>query len=132
MAALLLAQAVGLAHRIEHDVGHRPAGLGGALAMAAHDHAGRDTAPRHDAVSDGRADGHAHDPAAATGATHEEGSATCRLIDQAAHADAAPAASLSATLPVAAPAVPAPEGVRAVVKSGAQPYRARGPPPNLA
>lgn len=132
VAALLLAQAAGLAHRIEHDVGHGPAGLGQALAAAAHGHAGHDHAHQDGADGDCSADGHAHDLHDATGATHEEGSSTCRLIDQAAHADAAPVASLTATLPAAAPTVPAPTGVQAVVKAGAQPYRARGPPSNLA
>jgi ABC-type Zn2+ transport system substrate-binding protein/surface adhesin len=134
VAALLLAQAFGLVHRIEHEVGHRSAGLELALAHAA----ALDAEAHEGDVCDSGDHGHAHDHDhdhdhdSAFSATHEEGSATCRLIDQAAHADAAPAASLPASLPAAATSVPAPKGVQAVVKAGAQPYRARGPPSNLA
>lgn len=137
VAALLLAQAFGLAHRIEHEVGHRSAGfaLAQGPASAEHDRSAHDAAQPDAAACDDHAHGHAGDPAhghdAAFGATHEEGSATCRLIDQAAHADAAPAASMPASLPAAAPAVPAPKRAQAFVKAGAQPYRARGPPPHL-
>jgi hypothetical protein len=128
VAALLLAQAFGLVHRIEHEVGHRPAGLGLALAHAA----AHDAEAHEGEACDSGDHGHAHDHGSAFSATHDEGSATCRLIDQAAHADAAPAASLPASLPAAATSVPAPKGVQAVVKASAQPYRARGPPLTLA
>ena len=112
VAALLAAQAFGLAHRIEHDVGHRPAG-----------HAHHD----HEAHAVGAAV-HVHSDVP----SHEEGSATCRLVDQVGHADAAPASAAPALPPVATPSAPPPCGVRAVAKSQAHPYRARGPPSVLA
>ena len=121
MAALLLAQAFGLVHRVEHEVGHRPAGWELALALGAdaHDHHGHDL------------HGHDHDDVAGE-STHEEGSATCRLIDQAAHADAAPGHAVPPLVPVDAASAPLPQADPAVARAQAHPYRARGPPSQLA
>jgi hypothetical protein len=106
--ALVLAQAVGLAHGLahpQHDVG---------VAVAA-----------------------AQDESGATGLQaafeqHDEGSAECRLIDQAGHGDAASPAALAAwafALPgFSAPAAPAAPRSSAC----ARPYLARGPPSFLA
>jgi len=103
VAALLLAQALGLAHR----VAHAPQ----ALALATHAH-----------------EDHAH----GFDAHHDEGSAECRLIDQAGHGDAATAPVVVADVPgighearcVAAPAF--------VALAPARAYHARGPPLFLA
>lgn len=106
--ALLLAQAVGLAH----GVAHPQAALHDDVSVAAHDEA-------------------------ATGLQvafeqHDEGSAECRLIDQAGHGDAAspPAhtVSLFALPGFDAPAAPA----ATCLRGGAKPYLARGPPTLLA
>lgn len=97
VTALLLAQALGLAHRVAH---------------APHAHAGT--------------------VASAFDIQHDEGSAECRLVDQAAFGDAVTTPVVLAGLPPAGPepalgALPA-----AVAKASAQPYRARGPPSILA
>jgi hypothetical protein len=102
--ALLLAQALGLAHGIAH-----PNVQGLAFGAASH--------ARHD---------HAHGEHA-----HDEGSPQCRLIDQLTHADvlvAPPPATLTDASPAPLPAfaaqqAPALEAARA---------RARGPPLHLA
>ena len=103
VAALLLAQALGLAHR----VAHAPQ----ALASVVH-----------------AQEGHAH----GFDAHHDQGSAECRLIDQAGHGDAATAPVVVADVPgvgreargAAAPAFAALAPARA--------YHARGPPTFLA
>jgi hypothetical protein len=103
VAALLLAQALGLAHRVAH------APLVLASGAQAHEH-----------------------PAQGFDAQHDEGSAECRLIDQAGHGDGAPAPTVVADVPragrealrVAAPAF--------VAQAPARAYHARGPPPFLA
>jgi len=111
VAALLLAQAFGLAHGVVHAPG---AGL---LAQAAHD-------------ADDRDRDHDHDDGAFS--QHDEGSAECRLIDQAGHGDAAAAPAVAAGLPPAGRAAERIEPPARIVKAGAQPYRARGPPHPLA
>jgi hypothetical protein len=108
VAALLLAQALGLAH----GVAHSPQ----VLAPATHAH------------EDQAHEDHAH----GFDAHHDEGSAECRLIDQAGHGDGAPAPTLLADVPhvgrearaVAAPAF--------VALAPARAYHARGPPPFFA
>jgi hypothetical protein len=102
--ALLLAQALGLAHGIAHPNAQGLALV--AASQAGHDHAHGD---------------HAHD----------EGSAQCRLIDQLTHADLL-VAPPPATVPDLSPApLPAFAAQRAPALEAERP-RARGPPPLLA
>lgn len=101
LAALLLAaQAAGLAHRLAHAPGLPGSTLAKAAAATA----------------------------AAAGASHEAGSADCRLIDQLAHADVlcTPAVTL-ALLPqhADAAALPAQQARAAATPAG---YLARAPP----
>jgi hypothetical protein len=110
--ALLLAQAIGLAHAVVHPRA-APALLHAAVAYGEHDE-------------------HAHGPTGLFDAHHDEGSLQCQLLDQLTHADglAAPSALASTfAAPVeafaAAPAAP----VRAACARG---YHARGPPQRLA
>jgi hypothetical protein len=136
--ALLLAQGLGLAHRVWHDPAHH------AVAGAAQ-HGGHDDCEHGAAHEGGLEAGHdvAHRPGhdglpAAAGSPafvhinglspgHDEGSAECRLLDQLAHVDAllgsAPMASADA-----APA--APEGVAPCSAAGRPraAYQARAPP----
>jgi hypothetical protein len=104
--ALVLAQAVGLAHGLAH--------------------------PQHDAALAQASDERAATVLQAAFEQHDEGSAECRLIDQAGHGDAASPAALAAwafALPgFSAPAAPAAPRSSA----GARPYLARGPPSFLA
>ena len=101
--ALLIAQAIGLAHAVAHPYAHERS-----VAQA---------------VS------HAH--ANAFDAQHEQGSLQCQLLDQLLHADglAAPPQSWTFPAPDAGFAAAPAELVRATCACG---YHARGPPLNLA
>lgn len=103
VAALLLAQALGLAHRIAH--------VPQALASVAHAH-----------------EDHAH----GFDAHHDEGSAECRLIDQAGHGDAATAPVLVVDAPSAGREARRAVAPACVALAPARAYHARGPPPFLA
>jgi len=111
--ALLLAQALGLAHRIAHA---QPAQAG---VLHTHSHA------------------HEHEPGhpilAAAFDQHDEGSAECRLIDQAGHGDAAAAPTVAPgdlVAPDGGAARPSPTAT--FLTACTQPYSARGPPSFLA
>ena len=105
LAALLLAQALGMVHRVLHGAHAAPVQ---ALALP---HAERQQAQLLAALFDG----------------HEEGQADCRLFDQISHADLA-----AADLPVFEATLP--HGVRPVAHghwhAAARPagFQARGPP----
>jgi hypothetical protein len=101
--ALLLAQAVGMAHAVAHPQAHQPA-----AAAQDHDH------------EHGAFDAH-----------HEEGSPQCQLLDQSSHADGVAASSPALTFhaPAAALAAAPAAIVRATCACG---YHARGPPLPLA
>jgi hypothetical protein len=93
LLALLLGQALGLAHRVVHDTAH--AGLPSTerpTASDVRDFSGAvdiGALPWSPHGSHGLADPGAHDCETAGGLfdSHEEGSAECRLLDQLAHAD---------------------------------------------
>lgn len=105
---LLAAQALGLAHRIEHAPGH-PAGQQAVLGLAS--------------VGAGL---HSHgEPAAGE---HQAGDAQCRLVDQLGHADALCAAAWDAPAlgPVPGQA-PSPAARVALLPQPAA-YQARAPP----
>jgi hypothetical protein len=104
--ALLLAQALGLAHGIAH-----PNAQG--LAFVAASHAGDAHVGAHD------------------GQAHDEGSPQCRLIDQLTHADLL-VAPPPAALPGASPAPLPTFAARQAPALEAERPRARGPPPLLA
>ena len=109
--ALLLAQAIGLAHAVAH-----PQAAAAALSTALHAEPDDDHA-------------HASNP---FDAHHDEGSPQCQLLDQLTHADgfAAPSAGASTfAAPVEAFSAAAAAPVRAALASG---YHARGPPLFLA
>lgn len=114
VAALLLAQGLGLAHR----VAHAPI----ALALEAHAH------------EDHAHEEHAHEEhAQGFDAQHDEGSAECRLVDQAGHGDAAAAPPLpAAVVPPAGREARSAARPTAVAKADARAYHARGPPRFLA
>lgn len=123
--ALLATQASGWAHRIVHAPG--------AALAAAHgpSHQGQQA---HDAGADRRlpADLHHnphHDPH--PDQQHEEGSAECRLIDQASHADAAPAKTAALSMPRSRCVVVPPRGMPAARAATPEPYQARAPPSPL-
>jgi hypothetical protein len=105
--ALLLAQAIGLAHGIAHP--HSRGGLPSASAALA--------------VADGAKSW--------AGGGHSDGSVQCRLLDQLSHADAlTPTLSLPSALPsVQTPAAPLRVAPCARVATA---YLARGPPIFLA
>lgn len=108
LAALLLAaQALGLAHRVEHAPGSQP------LHAAAH--ALVHGAGEHSASESGRSG-------------HQPGDADCRLVDQLGHADAL----CSAPVLAAAILPPAGQGVAPASRLAAMPppaaYQARAPP----
>lgn len=133
LLALLLAQALGLAHRVVHDTAH--AGLPPTERATASDFRDFSGAVDIGALpwalhgSHGLADPEAHDCETADGLfdSHEEGSAECQLLDQLAHADV-----LLASV-IAAPAV-LPAAVRLSLPTGAAQgrhsavYEARAPP----
>jgi hypothetical protein len=112
--ALLLAQSLGLAHRVWHDPGHAHRLIAAAGTPQWNLKAGPDC-PEH-AHHDG---GPFHG--------HEEGSAECRLLDQLAHADAllAGAAATSVALLPAAPAGLVPGSAEGRHLAA---YQARAPP----
>jgi hypothetical protein len=101
--ALLLAQAIGLAHGVAH-----PQANGAAVAGETHDHA-----------------------FSAFDAQHEEGSWQCQLLDQLSHVDGLAASSHGRTFaaPVAAFTVSPAAPLHATCARG---YHARGPPIFLA
>jgi hypothetical protein len=103
VAALLLAQALGLAHGVEHAP-YAP----GSATQAHEDHA------------------HGFD------AQHDEGSAECRLVDQAGHGDSAPAPTVAADVPHVGREARAVAAPACVALAPARAYHARGPPPFLA
>jgi hypothetical protein len=122
-SALLLAQVLGLVHRVEHAPGAAQW-----LQDAAHTAAA--VAEFHD--GDARADVGTHDQHSAQHthdlAHHEAGDAECRLVDQLAHGDALCAAPAPAPAPALSP-VPVQAGA---AQRLAQPlraaYQARAPP----
>jgi hypothetical protein len=132
LLALLLAQGVGLAHRVWHDTGHHAAAaLSGAHEDCGHE-AGQESghAERHaEAHAEGHAfaGGPAFSPFAGLFHGHDEGSAECRLLDQLTHADALvggailASANLAPTAPNGAAPCPAARGSIAA-------YLARAPP----
>jgi hypothetical protein len=142
--ALLLAQAVGLAHRVAHAdaaAPHHHAALHGDMHAADHG-----VHPHGEGVGDCEGEGegehaHAHAHAAAPwsqalaaafDAHHDEGSVECRLVDQLGHGDAAPCGSAGAVA-FDTPAFTAPtwRGTLAA-RPHARPYCARAPPTFLA
>lgn len=118
--ALLLAQAIGLAHALAHPQAGSIASLAAVRAQCNADDAARVPGAFDAARAPGAFD-----------AQHEEGSLQCRLLDQLTHADAvaAPLGAWTFGAP-AAHFVDAPAAaVRATCACG---YHARGPPPFLA
>ncbi len=113
LAALLLAaQALGLAHRIEHGPGHSAGHSAGQQAVLG-------LAPVGAALPD-------HGEAAA--GEHQAGDAQCRLVDQLGHADALCAAAWDAPALGPVPGqVPAPAARVALLPQPAA-YQARAPP----
>jgi len=127
--ALLAAQALGLAHRVAHGLPHASRS-----AVAAVDATAGSAAT--EASADSAVTEHAAAPIDAAEvptahlSSHDPGGAECRLLDQAAHADAL-AASAWPALP---PRVPAPlPAVAGTVLAGwgVHAYLARGPPTGL-
>jgi hypothetical protein len=105
--ALLLTQALGLAHRVVHAP-HSPVELQSTAQQPGH--------PSLAAAFD----------------QHDEGSAECRLIDQAGHGDAVAAPTLAPGQPVAPDSAPPPRPAAGFIAACTQPYSARGPPLPLA
>ncbi|AEG94126.1 hypothetical protein [Ramlibacter tataouinensis] len=120
--ALLLAQSLGLVHRVLHA----PALGAGPAAALAHAHA-----PDHEVADAHGEDAYAHAIGwlAELMASHEE-SGDCRLFDQQSHGDVV---LHLAVLGDSAPAAPAPlaKPALAVPATPAAPFHARGPPPLL-
>jgi hypothetical protein len=103
VAALLLAQALGLAHRVAHAP-QAPAWL-----ASAHE-----------------------DPGHGFDAHHDEGSPECRLVDQAGHGDAATAPGVAAALPGVGREARCVAAAAFLALAPARAYQARGPPSFLA
>lgn len=124
LLALLLAQGVGLAHRVWHDTGHHPA----VALPGAHDDCGHGAGP---------ADGHAvaggpvFAPPGGHFHGHDEGSAECRLLDQLTHADALLGGAILASANLA-PAAPDQLAPRPAARSSIAAYLARAPPRRTA